>query len=138
MTLRSSRTLPTTGIDAISHLGDHPEIVGDQDDRRPGLLPEVPHQVEDLGLDRDVEGGRRLVGDEQLGLAGEGHRDHHALGHPARHLVRERVEAPLRIRDPDHLQEVEGSRPGGLALHVPVELEDLGDLAADVPDGVQR
>ena len=77
--------------DPVAHLGDHAEVVGDEDDRRPGLVAQVPHQVEDLRLDRDVEGGRRLVGDEQLGLAGERHRDHHPLGHPARHLVRDRT-----------------------------------------------
>ena len=81
----------------------------------PVSLAEVAHQVEDLGLDRDVEGGRRLVGDEQLRLAGEGHRDHHPLGHAARHLVREGLEAPLRVRDADHPQQLEGAVAGGLA-----------------------
>ncbi len=87
-----------------------PEVVGDEDDRRPGLVAQVAHQVEDLGLDRDVERGRRLVGDEQLGLAGEGHRDHHALGHAAGHLVREVLEAPRRVGDADHLEELLGAR----------------------------
>ena len=50
---------------------------------------QVAHEVEDLGLDRDVERGRRLVGDQQLRLAGERHGDHHALRHAARHLVRD-------------------------------------------------
>ena len=104
----------------------------------PVSLAEVAHQVEDLGLDRDVERGRRLVGDEQLRLAGEGHRDHHPLGHAARHLVRERLEPPLRVGDADHLQQLEGALAGRPALHLAVELEDLADLAADVPDRVQR
>ena len=45
-------------------------------------------QVEDLRLDRDVERGGRLVGDQQLRIAGERHGDHHALAHAARELVR--------------------------------------------------
>ena len=49
---------------------------------------ELPHQVEDLRLDRDVERGRRLVGDQQRGAAGERHRDDRALPHPAGELVR--------------------------------------------------
>ena len=69
---------------AVAHLGDDAQVVGDEHDRGAGLVAQVAHQVEDLGLDRHVEGGRRLVGDEQLGLAGEGHRDHHALGHATR------------------------------------------------------
>ena len=52
--------------------------------------------LEDLGLDRHVEGGRRLVGDEQLRLEGEGHGDHHPLAHPARELVREALAAASR------------------------------------------
>ena len=84
--------------DPVAHLGDDAQVVGDEHDRRAGLVAQVAHEVEDLGLDRDVERGRRLVGDEQLRLAGEGHRDHHALGHAAGHLVREGLEAPRRDR----------------------------------------
>ena len=67
----------------ITHLGDDAEVVGDEDDRGPGLVAQVAHEVEDLRLDRDVERGRRLVGDQEFGFARERHRDHHALGHTA-------------------------------------------------------
>ena len=97
--------------DPVAHLGDDAEVVGDEDDRRAGLVAQVAHQVEDLRLDRHVERGRRLVGDEQLGLAGEGHRDHHPLGHAARHLVRERLEAALRVGDADHPEQLERPAP---------------------------
>jgi hypothetical protein len=36
-------------------------------DRHAELAPQVAQQVEDLGLDGDVERGRRLVGDQQRG-----------------------------------------------------------------------
>ena len=123
---------------AVAHLGDDAEVVGDQDDRRPGLVAQVAHQVEDLGLDRHVERGRRLVGDEQLGLAGEGHRDHHALRHAARQLVREGLQAPLRVGDADHPEQLERARLGDLALDVAMDLQDLFDLLTDVPDRVER
>ena len=74
--------------DVVDHLGDDAEVVGDEHERRAGLLLELPDELEDLRLDRHVEGGRRLVGDEQLRLAGERHRDHDALAHAARQLVR--------------------------------------------------
>ena len=48
----------------------------------------VLQQLEDLRLDRHVERGRRLVGDQELRLAGQRHRDHRALPHPAGELVR--------------------------------------------------
>ena len=55
---------------------------------RPELAHHAAHEVQDLGLDRDVEGGGRLVGDEQLRVAGERHGDHHPLPHAAGELVR--------------------------------------------------
>ena len=82
--------------DVVGELGDDAEVVGDEDDRGAGLLAQRAHQLEDLRLDRHVERGRRLVGDQQLRLAGQRHRDHHALAHAARELVRIVVEALAR------------------------------------------
>ena len=78
-------------VDPLGHPGDDPEVVGDEDERGPGLGVRPAEELEDLGLDRDVEGRRRLVRDHELGLEGEGHRDHHALAHAAGELVRERL-----------------------------------------------
>ena len=94
----------------VAHLGDHAEVVRDEDERRVRLALEDAHEVEDLGLDRDVEGGGRLVGDEQLGLAGQRHGDHDALRHAAGELVRERLDAPLRIGDADHARAAPSAR----------------------------
>ena len=42
------------------------------------------HQLfEDLALRDDVEGGGRLVEDDDLRVESERHRDHRALAHPA-------------------------------------------------------
>ena len=54
----------------------------------PSVGLQLAHQVEDLRLDGDVERRRRLVGDQQLGLGGQRHGDHHPLRLPARQLVR--------------------------------------------------
>ena len=75
--------------DALRRLGDHAHVVGDQDERHAAVALEAHQQVEDLRLDGDVERGGRLVGDQELRVAGDGHGDHHALAHAARHLVRE-------------------------------------------------
>ena len=61
----------------------------------PSLALQLAQQVEDLRLDRHVERGRRLVGDQQLRLAGQRHGDHHALAHAAGELVRIVVDAAL-------------------------------------------
>ena len=55
--------------DAVGDLVDDSEVVGDQDHAHPELVAQAGEQVEDLGLDRDVERGRRLVGDQQLGFS---------------------------------------------------------------------
>ena len=62
---------------------DHSHVVGNQDDPHPKLALDLVEQGQDLGLDRDVERRRGLVGDQQLWVAGEGHRDHHALAQTA-------------------------------------------------------
>ena len=75
--------------DPVGATGDDPEVVGDQDHRHAEPLAEVVEQFEDLLLDGDVEGGGRLVGDQQLRLAGQRHGDHDPLAHAAGELVRE-------------------------------------------------
>ena len=75
-----------------------------------------PHQeVEDLLLDGDVERGGRLVGDQQLGIAGDGHGDHDALALAARHLVRKGAEPLRRIGDADLRQQFDGAGAAGAA-----------------------
>ena len=49
-------------------LGDDAHVVRDEDHRHPVRLAELVEQVEHLRLHGHVERGRRLVGDQQLGL----------------------------------------------------------------------
>ena len=63
------------------------EVVQDHHDRGAADLVELGEQVEDLDLVGDVEIGRRLVEEQQLGLLGKGHRDPHALPLAAGELV---------------------------------------------------
>ena len=85
--------------DALRDGGDRADVVADHDDRQAEARHEVPQKIEHLRLDRDVERRRRLVGDEELGLARERHRDQDALAHPARKLMRVARLHPLRIPD---------------------------------------
>ena len=64
-------------------------------------------QLEDLRLHGDVERGRRLVGDQQLGVVGQRHRDHRALAHAARELVRVGVDALARLGDADEVEQLD-------------------------------
>ena len=57
---------------------------------------ELLHLVQDLALDRDVERGGRLVGDDQVGLVQQRDRDRDALAHAAGELVRIRAAGARR------------------------------------------
>ena len=123
--------------DLVGDLGDDAQVVADHDDRRAELGMELAHEVEDLGLDGDVEGGGRLVGDEKLGTAGERHGDHHALAHPARELVGIVVVALFRGRDAHAAHHLYRALPRLAAADPLVALDRLGDLLADGEGGVQ-
>ena len=103
----------------------------DEEDRHPLFVLQNLEQLQDLRLDRDVERGRRLVGDEQLRLAGQRHRDHHALTHAAGEAMRIFVEARLRRRNANPLEQTNGLGLGRRARHAAVVDQRLGDLEAD-------
>ena len=98
--------------DVVGQLGDHPEVVGDDHDGGVELLLQVADQVEDLRLDGDVESRGRLVGDQQGGVAGQRHRDHRSLAHPAGELVRVGVDPLVGLGDADAVEHLDRMRAG--------------------------
>ena len=100
---------------AVAGLGDHAHVVRDQHHGGAALLADALEQLDDLRLDRHVERGGRLVGDDQLGLGRQRERDHHALAHAARELVRVVVDALRGGRDAGVLQQADGA-PARLGL----------------------
>ena len=67
---------------AVTHQPHHRQVMGHEEIGEPELGLEVLHQVEDLGLHRDVEGGHGLVGHHEARIEGEGARDADALALP--------------------------------------------------------
>ena len=125
-------------VDALAHAGDDAEVVRDHDQRRVLLGDELTQQVEDLRLDRHVERGRRLVGDQELRLAGERHRDHRALAHAARELVRVVAgAAAFALGMPTRSRSSAARSFASRLAHVEVRLERLADLAPDREHRVQ-
>ncbi len=114
------------------------EVVGDHHHRDVELARQVLHQVQDLRLNRDVERGSRLVGDDQLGIAREPDRDHHPLAHAARELVRILAEPPGSVGDADHLQELDGAASSLALVHALVDEQRLHDLQADGQHRIER
>ena len=96
--------------DPVGDLAHDAEVVGDEQKRHAEPLLQVLQQREDLRLHGDVERRGRLVGDQQIGLVGERHRDHHALALAAGKLVRIALEPALRIADADLGQHLDDAR----------------------------
>ena len=87
--MASSTILPEVHHgDAVAHVAHDGEVVGDEDQRQAELALQVAQQVQDLRLDRHVERGDRLVGDDHLRLQGERAGDADALPLAAGELVR--------------------------------------------------
>ncbi len=114
------------------------EIVRDDHERDVELARQLPHQLQDLRLDRDVERRRRLVGDDELWIAREADGDHHALAHAARKLVRILVEPPLGIGDADEPEQLHRAGARLLLRHVQMDEQRLHDLQPDRQDRVER
>ena len=117
--------------DAVGQSGDDAHVVGDQDHGRARLAAQLGHQVEDLGLDGDIEGGGGLIGDQQFGPTGHGLGDHHPLAHAARKLVRILLQPARRIRDAHLFQPFPGPAHGLGGRQPQVQAQGLGDLLAD-------
>lgn len=121
----------------MRHAGHHAQVVRDQQQAQAPLALQVLEQVQDLRLDGDVERGGRLVGDQEVGLRRQRHRDHDPLlltaGEPERVLV----DAALGLGDADAAQPVDGLLPGRLAAQRRVRLDRLDDLRADLHHRIQ-
>src|SRR5581483_9223597 len=74
--------------DAAADVLDDREVVGDEQIGDAEFLLQILQQIDDLGLDRDVERGDRLVADDQLGLDRERARNADALALAAGKFVR--------------------------------------------------
>ena len=95
-------------------------------------------ELEDLRLDGDVERGGRLVGDQQVGIVGERHGDHHALALAAGKLMRKAVEPRSGSRMPtlpsSSMMRPRAPRPRRALM----QLDDLADLPLDRVQRIER
>ena len=72
---------------ALAQVFDHGKIVGDKEVGQTELLLDIIEEVDDLGLNREIEGGDGFIGDDQFGFHCQGAGDADALPLPAREFV---------------------------------------------------
>src|SRR5262249_41184600 len=124
--------------DLVAHLGDDTQIVGDEDDGHALATLEIREEGEDLRLGGDVEGGGRLVGDQDARAAREGKGDHGALAEASRKLEAVLTHATLRARPAHQPQRLHRPLPRLALAHTLVQADGLHDLAADGVDRAER
>ncbi|MCX7363257.1 MAG: hypothetical protein NTV97_15570 [Alphaproteobacteria bacterium] len=123
---------------ARADVGDHAEVVADQDDGGAEVAVQPAQQVEDLRLDRHVERGGRLVGDEERSLVGEAHGQHHALAHATGELVGKRIHRAVGRGHAHAPQQVDRAAARGLRGEAAVRRHRLDELSGNAQDRVQR
>lgn len=102
--------------DVGADLAHHAQVVGDDDVRDAGLLPQFAQQIEDLGLHGHVEGRGGLVAHQQVGFRGQGAGDADALALSAGELCGPSFEC--RGRQPYSVEQFGGAAaPFGLVPH---------------------
>ena len=113
-----------------TELPDDPHVVGDQQHR--GLLAlHLQNQVEDLGLNGDVERGGRFVGDNQLRLEHERHGNHDALSHATGELMGIGTHPLGRVANAHLAQPLLGHLMGRAVADAVVQLDCFDQLSSD-------
>src|SRR5271156_6473457 len=116
--------------DPLAGLRDDPEIVGYQKNRRTHFLAEVAEQVEDARSDGYVEACRRFVGDKKPWRSGQCHRDHDALTHAARKLMRILLHKACRIGRPDKIEKLQRAPVRRHPRGAFVDFDQAGNLSS--------
>ncbi len=124
-------------VDPAAQLRDYGEVVRDEQHRGAARDGALAQQCQHLRLYRHVERRGRLVGDEDLRIAGERHGDQHALAHPATELEGVVAHDAAGV---GHLHL--GEQPLGARCRLPfaerlVAADDTRDLPADADGRVE-
>ena len=109
--------------------------MGDENEAEPEFAHELGEQVEDLGLDGDVEGGDGFVGHDDARFEGEGASDGDALALAAGEFVRVFREAAGGDADEGgEFGDARGDVSGGAEA---VNAQRLGEGFADAEAGIE-
>ena len=126
-----------TQADTVGGLTDDDQVMGDQQDRHSATSLDILGECQDLGLDRQIENGRRFVGHQWIRFNGERHRDHHPLALTTGQFVRILGQSGSRFADPDFPEQLDDLSPHRLFGDLRVGADDLGHLITDPVDWVE-
>ena len=124
-------------VDAVGHVGDDAQVMGDEDNGQVALLLDLVDQFQDLGLNGNVQSGGGLVADQDLGVAGQSDGDNDTLTHTAGELEGILIETLFHVGDTYGAHQIQGAVFGFLLADLVVQMEHLSDLLTDLHDGVQ-
>ncbi|VTR68114.1 hypothetical protein DESC_690051 [Desulfosarcina cetonica] len=114
--------------DPVGDVAHHPEIVGDEQVGQLQAFLQILEQIEDLGLDGNIQGGDGLVANHEGGVRGQGPGDADALALPAAELVR--VVPPGFPAQAHEVQEFRNAPIDHRPVAVAVGQEGFGENAA--------
>ena len=114
---------------AVADVAHDRQVVGDEEVGQPELLAQLDQQVEDLGLDRDVERADRLVTDDELRLDRQGAGDPDPLSLSAAEFVG--VAVGVTRVEADQLQQLAHPIHARSTLGQAVRLERFTDDRTD-------
>ena len=122
----------------VGDFGHHTEVVGDENHAHARFGLQLSEKFQDFQLYGHVQGGGRLVGDKQLGVAGDGHGNHHTLFLSARELMWIAVVDGFRTGQHHLLEEADDTLLGSCFAHCFVLQNHLTNLIAAFIDRVER
>lgn len=123
--------------DAVAEFGDCPEIMGYEEDGATDLIAQFTQQMKDLGLQRDVESRRHLIGNENFGALKHAHGDGDALAHATGELEGIVVELLTGIRNAHPLQRGDGPAVLRSRIAVLLVMLNVHHLPANAADGAE-
>src|SRR5439155_882206 len=120
----------------VAQVLDDAEVVRDEEHGEAEAPAQILQQVQDLRLDRDVEGRDGLVGHHEAGADGEGPRDADALALAAAELVR--IAARGLGRQAHQLEQLSHPLPALRACTEAMDREPFADDALDAHARIER
>ena len=121
--------------DVIGDFGDDAKVVGYEQDAHAATPLDVLDQAQDLHLRRDIQRGRRLIGDQDRRFQGQRHGDHHTLPLTAGQQMRIRSAETRRVGQIYRREQFPNAL--GRTAYV-MNLQHFGDLIADAHQGIER